>query len=222
MRLAPAALALLTVACAAETTYDGIAVGNATLAIDTPAAPDVQGLSATWSVDRLAVLDCDGGATNLVENELIALDGPTAKWTLPEGLWCGVRAEAEAPARWMATSTDGFAISVALDLGSLQALGTTPIDGEAEVALVWSLGGRPWLDAKELGADDGPVTIEAGTDKYDDLLQAVRDDAVLFLDKDDDGVRDPDDDLLDGDDDDDTDDDSDSDSDDDTDTDDDS
>lgn len=195
-------LLLALVACSPTQTSDGTAVGNldATLRLSAPVSPDVVLQGATMLADRVDVLACDGEVVTLATAVGVSVDG-SSTLALPTGTWCGARITTSTPASWTASSTTGFGIDLALQLGTLTLQAASPVTLAAGESVLWSLGNRPWLDAVRLGADAADVVVTPGQRIHDQIVAVITRDQALLRDRDDDGERDDDDDLLAGDDD---------------------
>lgn len=190
-----APLLLLLAACT-ESTLSGTAVGNldATLRVLTPYDDDVTDLTGSLELTEARIVDCDGNASMFVAGVTISLTGESTL-TLPAGSWCGLVLEPAAPAAWSGLSTDGYAFDLQLDLGVLAAGRTIAFDTTAALPLIWQMGDKPWLRAKDIGADEADVQITPESEEHDDLALEARN-PVLYRDGNHDDRPDPGEDDL--------------------------
>lgn len=191
--LARGATLAALVACSPDINGQGTAVGNldATLRISTPKAADIA--SVTGGVDgaTLDLIGCDGEHATLGSGLDLSLVGASSL-TLPDGVWCGVSLVTDRPAEWSGASRSGHSFSVSVELGTLEVDAASAIDTRATPALVWQLGRKAWLSARDLGADDRSVVIPPSDERAAEALAEIRDGQFLFSD--DDGDLRPDDD----------------------------
>ena len=193
------ALALLPLglfACTPDTTGQGTAVGNvSSFRVSTPTASDVASVTGQMHVTEAALVDCDGGSSEIAAGVALSLVGGSTLG-VPDGVWCGVSLTTDQPAVWTGASSAGFSFSIAVAVNRLTVSSATPFDASTELALVWQLGRTEWLNAKDLGADDEDVDILSDDSEARKALQDITSGQFMFDDEDDDLRADDDEDDL--------------------------
>lgn len=189
-------LALALGACSPDTTGQGTAVGNlSSFRVSTPTAPDVSSVQGQMHVTEAALVDCDGGTSQIAAGVAVSLVGGSTLG-IPDGQWCGVSLTTDQPALWTGSSTSGHAFSIAVAVNRLVVSSANPFDAASELQLVWQLGRTEWLNAKDLGADDEDVDIPSDDSKARKALRDITAGQFMFDDDDDDLRPDGDEDDL--------------------------
>ncbi len=175
----------LLLACQADTTYEGIAVGNpGRMRVSTSRATDVAMTSARAESATVTFIDCTG--TEQVLASAVGLDLLGGSQLLaPAGDWCEVFVSFDQPIAF-AGSRDDATFALDLDLPELAVAGNA--FAATDRSLVLQVGSGDWLGDELLELEPGEHTeIDDTDDRHDALAEIAEFASVLAEDTDDDG-----------------------------------
>lgn len=168
---------LLLISCDPNGTFGGTAVGNPT-GMDIALA-EGKGMSishASMSVSSIDIDTCDGSWKTVEVAHNVDLLQVTPIM-LPGAHVCGVRLIPEG--NLGITATDGVhTFQASLQLPLLQ-ISTTNL---AQPALILELGSPAWIDAAQIGLNEGDVAVSMGHPLYDGLIAALVSGSALYAD----------------------------------------
>jgi len=175
-------ICLLLISCDPNGTFGGTAVGNPTgMDIALAEGKGMRISHASMSVSSIDIDACNGSwqKIEVAQNiDLLQID----PIVLPGAHVCGVRLIPEG--NLGITATDGVhTFQASLQVPLLQ-ISTTNL---AQPALILELGSPAWLDAAQIGLNEGDVAVSIGHPLYDGLVAAIVSASALYVDSNENG-----------------------------------